>query len=99
MADTHHNSDEIDDVFDRNQLFMNEELFQRFRQLKDERLEAVSDVDESITQIQQTLMDLRDHLEEFSPEEQNLMSVLIARSIKRSLRELLIQDTDLPEQP
>lgn len=94
MTDNSDENPEFDGDLEQGPFFMDEQLFRRFRQLKKDHEGTVAEIDQSISDVKRQLGILRDRLNEFKPGKRKLMTVLIARSIERSLREILLEDTE-----
>lgn len=71
--------------------FFDQQLFDRVRSIKQVEQDNVEEMDASIARIQNEFESLKTALKSLPKEERRLMTVLVTRSIKRSLREILLE--------
>ncbi len=72
--------------------FFNEQLLDQIREMKEDREEVLDKIDQEIGEVQKQLSRLEEQLLTFPPEDRKLMTVLVARSIKRAMREILLEE-------
>ncbi len=74
--------------------FFDEQVLNRVRSIKNSNRETIDGMDTSIAGIQSELESIKSSLKSLPKEERRLMTVLVARSIRRSLREILLEQVD-----
>lgn len=93
MAAEHNEQNQSEDGSRDASSFYDQQLFERVRSIKEGEQDQIDEMDASIARIQDELESLKTALETLPEQERRLMTVLVARSIKRSLREILLEQS------